>query len=138
MADPDGKFTSPAGLTGIGSVTISGVAVFMLVNVQAAMVDLDKTVTQHGQELNLIRQSINEGAGMQRHEIKDLQIDMLRMQKDVQRVLVDHEDLKRLATDKTARPDAWGRSDDDARMKEHTEYMQAWTKDLCRSQGVGD
>lgn len=134
MADPggNGKITSPAALTGLGSVTISGVAVVMLFNVQTSMSEIEGVVNQHGQELNLIRQSITEVSGSQRHEMKDLQIELLRVQKDIQNVLIEQEDTKRFISDWSAQTDTWDRSDDDARMREHTEYMKAWAQELCR------
>ena len=129
--EQNGKVTSPAGLTGLGSITVSGVAVWMLFNVQTSMGEMDRTLNQHGMELNLIRQSVMDSDKRYKSLVDRLEIIAVGNQRDLAQLNRDVEDLRRLATDPRARPDSWTRSDDDTRMREHTEYIKTWVMQRC-------
>ena len=126
MAEREEGINTPAGWTGIGSLTASGALLLMVWQVQSGQTQMEKVLNQHGTELNIIRQSQTSSIDTWRKDVAGLELEILRLERRVAIVERDAADFRRLITDKNARPDAWGRSDDDRRMHELTSEMREW------------
>ena len=126
MAEREEGINTPAVWTGLGSLTASGALLLMVWQVQSGQSEMEKMLNQHGTELNIIRQSQTSSADSWRKDVTGIELEILRLERRVDTVERDAADFKRLMTDKNARPDAWGRSDDDRRMHEHTDEMRQW------------
>lgn len=123
--------SSPAGLAGLGSAGVSSIAVVMLFQVQTSGGEMHKVLTQHGEELNMIRQTISHGSNTTNHFVKEIELDVLKVSRELQQIASEHENLRRLVTDKDARPDAFGRTDWRVEIQEHTTHMKTWVKNWC-------
>ena len=105
MAD-DGKMATPAALTGLGSIGVSGVAVWMLMS-QGTVLD------QHGHELNLVRQMLLQQSNAYTQNIQQAKIDVVKLEAKVSKVETEQEVMRR-------------------RIEDSSEQIRSWVRDECR------
>ena len=125
-------------LSGIGGAGSVGLGVFIL----NMLVHQTNLLDEHGEFILDNRRAterVGEVLGDMRKEfeidIQAFKIKHLEIQDrlhDLELIQTSHrnrmEQVERLMNDPKARPDAWTRTDDDARMREHVDSMKDWTR----------